>query len=162
MTSFLVQKAPKAEFRPVEFSGPHANLLLEPNKFHGITRDISYRQIRLSNLSVNSVIINTADNPSPRRMLVSSAVSAAEAGDHLYLEDSTLLPAVPGFNDLVILLFAPNITFLVNDKDKVLYETSVPLRIRSNPILSWANKICKIVILSGAPFRPVTMKTCAT
>ncbi|GAU98180.1 hypothetical protein RvY_09360 [Ramazzottius varieornatus] len=113
-------KAPKAEFRPVEFSGPHSNLLLEPNKFHGITRDISYRQIRLSNLSVNSVIINTADNPSLRRMLVSSAVSAAEAGDHLYLEDSTLMPALPGFNDLVILLLAPDITFLVNDKDKVV------------------------------------------
>ena len=104
----------------MEFNGPFSLFQLEPSKFRGVTPDVQYRCIKLSNLSVNSVLINTAEDPSLSRLLVSSAVSAAEGGDHLYLEDSTLMPALPGFNDLIILLFAPQVSFSMDDAKKVV------------------------------------------
>lgn len=74
--SIMLNLAADANLRAVEVSGPFS--LVEINKFEGITREIEKRPTRIERSSVNSIVVNSAQELKMPRWLIAASVSSSQ------------------------------------------------------------------------------------
>jgi hypothetical protein len=131
-----LQVTPK--YIPVDFTGPFSEL--EVLSFRGITPDVRLRKVRISKSSVNSVVVNTSKDIGISRLLVAATVKAGEGyGQTLTVENTTLLPAERGLLDMVLMVFAPSVLLVHDNRQNKYtgYKGGVGKRKTATPLPLW-------------------------
>ncbi|NXK75720.1 TDRD9 helicase, partial [Amazona guildingii] len=122
--------------RKVTVFGPFSPYEL---KCYSMTRVSQFRNILIRKQSINSVVLHDASEDPFEQMLVSASVSANASGSAVILEETSLMPPIPGLLPLLSMLFAPAIELRVDKSGK--YFTGVLCG------LGWSQT-------SGAPLLP--------
>ncbi|XP_061232265.1 ATP-dependent RNA helicase TDRD9 isoform X1 [Neopsephotus bourkii] len=108
-------------------------------KCYSMTRVSQFRKILIQKQSINSVVLHDASEETFQQLLVSASVSANATGSAVILEETSLMPPIPGLLPLLSMLFAPAIELRVDKSGK--YFTGVLCG------LGWSQS-------SGAPLLP--------
>lgn len=108
-------------------------------KCYSMTRVSQFRNILIQKQSINSVVLHDAPEDPFQQLLVSASVSANATGSAVILEETSLMPPIPGLLPLLSMLFAPAIELRVDKSGK--YFTGVLCG------LGWSQT-------SGAPLLP--------
>uniref|UniRef100_A0A8C6IWB9 RNA helicase n=2 Tax=Melopsittacus undulatus TaxID=13146 RepID=A0A8C6IWB9_MELUD len=108
-------------------------------KCYGMTKVSQFRNILIQKQSINSVVLHDASDETFQQLLVSASVSANATGTTVILEETSLMPRIPGLLPLLSMLFAPAIELRVDKNGK--YFTGVLCG------LGWSQT-------SGAPLLP--------
>ncbi|KAM9557007.1 ATP-dependent RNA helicase TDRD9 isoform 3-T3 [Guaruba guarouba] len=122
--------------RKVTVFGPFSPYEL---KCYSMTRVSQFRNILIQKQSINSVVLHDASEDPFEQLLVSASVSANATGSAVILEETSLMPPIPGLLPLLSMLFAPAIELRVDKSGK--YFTGVLCG------LGWSQT-------SGAPLLP--------
>ncbi|KAM3871276.1 ATP-dependent RNA helicase TDRD9-like [Diretmus argenteus] len=93
------QSYPKTKVRVLGPTTPHKI------SFYSLNHGLHYKAVCIDKCSMNSFALN--DNPTNKhqRMLVAGSVSVNASGTHILLNDTTLLPDIPGLSTLITMLF---------------------------------------------------------
>ncbi|KAF1496730.1 ATP-dependent RNA helicase TDRD9, partial [Pygoscelis antarcticus] len=108
-------------------------------KCYSMTRVSQFRSAFIQKESINSVVVHDAPEDPFQRLLVAAALSANATGSTVILEETSLMPPIPGLLALLSMLFAPAIELRVDKSGK--YFTGVLCG------LGWSQT-------SGAPLLP--------
>ncbi|NXN95926.1 TDRD9 helicase, partial [Rhinopomastus cyanomelas] len=92
-------------------------------KCYGTTRASQFRNICVQKDSVNSVVVHDAPEDPFEQLLVAASVSANTTGSAVILDETSLMPPIPGLFALLSMLFAPAIELRVDKSGK--YFTGV-------------------------------------
>ncbi|XP_008937811.1 PREDICTED: putative ATP-dependent RNA helicase TDRD9 [Merops nubicus] len=87
-------------------------------KCYSMNRVLQFRSALLQEESVNSVLVHDAPGDSFEQLLVAASVSANATGSAVFLEETSLLPPIPGLLALLSMLFAPAIELRVDKSGK--------------------------------------------
>ncbi|XP_018564971.1 ATP-dependent RNA helicase TDRD9-like [Anoplophora glabripennis] len=89
-------------------------------KFHGCTKSFHNKIVNLDSNSVNTILLNNEPESCQTRMLAAAIVTGVECNG-LKLNQTTLLPNIPGLPMIVTLMFCPQMTLKLNqDGTKVV------------------------------------------
>ncbi|KFM08671.1 Putative ATP-dependent RNA helicase TDRD9, partial [Aptenodytes forsteri] len=92
-------------------------------KCYSMTRVSQFRSAFIQKESINSVVVHDAPEDPFQRLLVAAALSANATGSTVILEETSLMPPIPGLLALLSMLFAPAIELRVDKSGK--YFTGV-------------------------------------
>ncbi|XP_075282799.1 ATP-dependent RNA helicase TDRD9 [Opisthocomus hoazin] len=92
-------------------------------KCYSMTRKSQFRSACVQKESINSVIVRDAPEDPFQQLLVAAALSASTTGSAVILEETSLMPPIPGLLALLSVLFAPAIELRVDKSGK--YFTGV-------------------------------------
>ncbi|NWJ04029.1 TDRD9 helicase, partial [Crypturellus undulatus] len=92
-------------------------------KCFSMTRISQFRSAFIRKESINSVVVRDAPEDSFQQMLVAASLSVNATGSSLILEETSLMPPIPGLPALLCMLFAPAIELRVDKSGK--YFTGV-------------------------------------
>ncbi|NXX17523.1 TDRD9 helicase, partial [Podargus strigoides] len=92
-------------------------------KCYGVTRISQFRNTVIQKESINSVVVHDAPQDPFQRFLVAASLSADSNGSCVILEETSLMPPIPGLLALLSMLFAPAIELRVDKSGK--YFTGV-------------------------------------
>ncbi|NXW49350.1 TDRD9 helicase, partial [Nyctiprogne leucopyga] len=92
-------------------------------KCYSMTRVSQFRNAFIQRESINSVVVHDAPEHPFQQLLVAAALSTNPVGSTVILEETTLMPPIPGLLALLGMLFAPAIELRVDDSGK--YFTGV-------------------------------------
>ncbi|XP_010176095.2 ATP-dependent RNA helicase TDRD9-like [Antrostomus carolinensis] len=92
-------------------------------KCYSMTRVSQFRNAFIQKESINSVVVHDAPEHPFQQLLVAAALSTNPIGSTVILEETTLMPPIPGLLALLSMLFAPAIELRVDDSGK--YFTGV-------------------------------------
>ncbi|XP_010221869.1 PREDICTED: putative ATP-dependent RNA helicase TDRD9 [Tinamus guttatus] len=92
-------------------------------KCFSMTRISQFRCAFIRKESINSVVVRDAPEDSFQQMLVAASLSVNATGSSLILEETSLMPPIPGLPALLSMLFAPAIELRVDKSGK--YFTGV-------------------------------------
>ncbi|NWI16508.1 TDRD9 helicase, partial [Crypturellus soui] len=92
-------------------------------KCFSMTRISQFRSAFIRKESINSVVVRDAPEDSFQQMLVAASLSVNASGSSLILEETSLMPPIPGLPALLSMLFAPAIELRVDKSGK--YFTGV-------------------------------------
>ncbi|XP_040528296.1 ATP-dependent RNA helicase TDRD9 isoform X1 [Gallus gallus] len=95
----------------VTISGPFSPYEV---KCHGMTRVSQFRSAVIRKGSINSVVVQDAPEHSSEQFLVAAFLSLNENGSTVFLEETSLMPPIPGLLALLSMLFAPAIELRVD------------------------------------------------
>ncbi|NXI95215.1 TDRD9 helicase, partial [Psophia crepitans] len=109
-----------APTRKVTVSGPFCPYEV---KCYSMTRVTQFRNALIKKESINSVVLCDAPEDSFQQLLVAASVSANATGSTVILEETSLMPPIPGLLALLSMLFAPAIELRVDKSGK--YFTGV-------------------------------------
>ncbi|XP_052549791.1 ATP-dependent RNA helicase TDRD9 isoform X2 [Tympanuchus pallidicinctus] len=87
-------------------------------KCHGMTRVSQFRNTVVRKGSINSVVVQDAPEHSSEQFLVAAFLSLNENGSTMFLEETSLMPPIPGLLALLSMLFAPAIELRVDKARK--------------------------------------------
>ncbi|NXP73265.1 TDRD9 helicase, partial [Ramphastos sulfuratus] len=87
-------------------------------KCHTMARVSSFRMVLIKKESINSVVICDALEDPFEQLLVAASVSANTTGSAVILEETSLMPPIPGLLALLSMLFAPAIELRVDKSGK--------------------------------------------
>ncbi|XP_051477823.1 ATP-dependent RNA helicase TDRD9 isoform X1 [Apus apus] len=104
----------------VTLSGPFSPYEV---KCYSMTRVSQFRNIVIQNDSINSVVVHGAPEDPFQQLLVAASLAANANGSVVLLDDTSLLPPIPGLLALLSMLFAPAIELRVDKSGK--YFTGV-------------------------------------
>ncbi|XP_065540773.1 ATP-dependent RNA helicase TDRD9 isoform X3 [Lathamus discolor] len=83
-------------------------------KCYSVTRVSQFRNILIQKQSINSIVLHDASDETFQQLLVSASVSANATGSAVILEETSLMPPIPGLLPLLSMLFAPAIELRVD------------------------------------------------
>ncbi|XP_048805452.1 ATP-dependent RNA helicase TDRD9 isoform X2 [Lagopus muta] len=83
-------------------------------KCHGMTRVSQFRNTVVRKGSINSIVVQDAPEHSSEQFLVAAFLSLNENGSTMFLEETSLMPPIPGLLALLSMLFAPAIELRVD------------------------------------------------
>ncbi|XP_072193856.1 ATP-dependent RNA helicase TDRD9 isoform X1 [Excalfactoria chinensis] len=112
LLKWFSDKKSDAPTHKVTISGPFSPYEV---KCHGVTRVSRFRNAVIRKGSINSVVVQDAPEHSSEQFLVAAFLSLSENGSTMFLEETSLMPPIPGLLALLSMLFAPAIE-LRNDK----------------------------------------------
>ncbi|XP_064368091.1 ATP-dependent RNA helicase TDRD9 [Dromaius novaehollandiae] len=92
-------------------------------KCYSMTRISRFRCAFIQKESINSVVISEAPEDSFQQMLVAASLSVNATGSAVILEETSLMPPIPGLPALLSMLFAPAIELRLDRSGK--YFTGV-------------------------------------
>ncbi|NWU62113.1 TDRD9 helicase, partial [Pterocles burchelli] len=92
-------------------------------KCYSMTRVSQFRKILIQKESINSVVVDDAPEDPFQQLLVAAFLSSNETGSNVFLEETSLMPPIPGLLALLSMLFAPAIELRVDKSRK--YFTGV-------------------------------------
>ncbi|KAM6444997.1 ATP-dependent RNA helicase TDRD9 [Rhynochetos jubatus] len=92
-------------------------------KCYGMTRVSQFRNTLIQKESVNSVVVHDAPEDPFQQFLVAAALSTNATGSTVILEETSLMPPIPGLLALLSMLFAPAVELRVDKNGK--YFTGV-------------------------------------
>ncbi|NXD76848.1 TDRD9 helicase, partial [Halcyon senegalensis] len=87
-------------------------------KCYGMTRVSQFRNAIIRKESINSVVIPDAPEDPFQQLLVAASVSANATGSTVILDETSLMPPIPGLLALLSMLFAPAIELRVDKSGK--------------------------------------------
>ncbi|KFP91773.1 Putative ATP-dependent RNA helicase TDRD9, partial [Apaloderma vittatum] len=87
-------------------------------KCYGMTRVSQFRSALIQKESINSVVLHDTPEDPFQQMLVAASVSANATGSTVILEETSLMPPIPGLLALLSMLFAPAIELRVDKSGK--------------------------------------------
>lgn len=99
----------------VKLKGPYTPIEVS---FEGVTRQDSVLRVAIDSESVNSVCFDPDPENSNKRLLVASCVQLQPESGRLTARNTTLMPDITGFPQLMSLLFAPRVEFRVDYERK--------------------------------------------
>ncbi|XP_009886653.1 PREDICTED: putative ATP-dependent RNA helicase TDRD9, partial [Charadrius vociferus] len=108
-------------------------------KCYSMTRVSQFRNAFIQKESINSVVVHDAPEDPFQQLLVAASLSVNATGSTVILEETSLMPPIPGLLALLSMLFAPAIELRVDKSGK--YYTGVLCG------LGWSQT-------SGAPLLP--------
>ncbi|NXN71597.1 TDRD9 helicase, partial [Himantopus himantopus] len=108
-------------------------------KCYSMTRVSQFRNAFIQKESINSVVVHDAPEDPFQQLLVAASLSVNATGSTVILEETSLMPPIPGLLALLSMLFAPAIELRVDKSGK--YYTGVLCG------LGWSRT-------SGAPLLP--------
>ncbi|NWQ77822.1 TDRD9 helicase, partial [Columbina picui] len=100
-----------APTQKVTVSGPFSPYEV---KCYGMTRTSQFRSAFIMKGSLNSVVVHDAPEDSFQQLLVAAFLSANASGSTVLLEETSLMPPIPGLLALLSMLFAPAIELRVD------------------------------------------------
>ncbi|XP_071665799.1 ATP-dependent RNA helicase TDRD9 isoform X2 [Patagioenas fasciata] len=83
-------------------------------KCYSITRASQFRKVFIIKESINSVVVHDAPEDPFQQLLVAAFLSANASGSTVILEETSLMPPIPGLVALLSMLFAPAIELRVD------------------------------------------------
>ncbi|NXK11447.1 TDRD9 helicase, partial [Herpetotheres cachinnans] len=92
-------------------------------KCYSMTRVSQFRSAFIRKESINSVVVHDAPEDRFQQLLVAASLSANATGSAVILEETSLMPPIPGLLALLSMLFAPAIELRVDKSGK--YFTGV-------------------------------------
>ncbi|XP_072720878.1 ATP-dependent RNA helicase TDRD9 isoform X2 [Ciconia boyciana] len=92
-------------------------------KCYSMTRVSQFRSAFIQKESINSVVVHDAPEDPFQQLLVAASLSANATGSTVILEETSLMPPIPGLLVLLSMLFAPAIELRVDKSEK--YFTGV-------------------------------------
>ncbi|XP_074725041.1 ATP-dependent RNA helicase TDRD9 [Strix uralensis] len=92
-------------------------------KCYSMTRVSQFRGTFIPKESINSVVVRDAPEDPFQQLLVAASLSANETGSTVILDETSLMPPIPGLLALLSMLFAPAIELRVDKSGK--YFTGV-------------------------------------
>ncbi|KAM9290099.1 ATP-dependent RNA helicase TDRD9 [Cariama cristata] len=92
-------------------------------KCYSMTRVSQFRSAFIQKESINSVVVRDAPEDPFQQLLVAASLSANATGSTVFLEETSLMPPIPGLLALLSMLFAPAIELRVDKSGK--YFTGV-------------------------------------
>ncbi|NXL06991.1 TDRD9 helicase, partial [Mesembrinibis cayennensis] len=92
-------------------------------KCYSMTRVSQFRSAFIQKESINSVVVHGAPEDPFQQLLVAASLSANATGSTVILEETSLMPPIPGLLALLSMLFAPAIELRVDKSGK--YFTGV-------------------------------------
>ncbi|XP_050752879.1 ATP-dependent RNA helicase TDRD9 isoform X3 [Gymnogyps californianus] len=92
-------------------------------KCYSMTRVSQFRSAFIQKESINSVVVHDAPEDPFQQLLVAASLSANATGSTVILEETSLMPPIPGLLALLSMLFAPAIELRVDKSGK--YFTGV-------------------------------------
>ncbi|XP_068016320.1 ATP-dependent RNA helicase TDRD9 [Melanerpes formicivorus] len=87
-------------------------------KCYTMTRVSQFRMVLIQKESINSVVVCDAPEDPFQQLLVAASVSANTTGSTVILEETSLMPPIPGLLALLSMLFAPAIELRVDKSGK--------------------------------------------
>ncbi|KAK0080680.1 hypothetical protein PV325_013516 [Microctonus aethiopoides] len=90
----------------VNLRGPYSPLEAE---LDSLTRTGIGKKVRVSDESVNSILLDSTVSNVQERLLVSGFVGQSHTSGNLVLRNTALMPNIPGLTSLLCLIFAPQI-----------------------------------------------------
>ncbi|NXH77020.1 TDRD9 helicase, partial [Hydrobates tethys] len=87
-------------------------------KCYSMTRVSQFRSAVIQKESINSVVVNDAPEDPFQQLLVAASLSANATGSTVILEETSLMPPIPGLLALLSMLFAPAIELRVDKSGK--------------------------------------------
>ncbi|NXE20690.1 TDRD9 helicase, partial [Ardeotis kori] len=104
----------------VTLSGPVSPYEL---KCYSMTRVSQFRRAFIQKESINSVVVHDGPEDPSQQLLVAASLTASASGSTVFLEETSLMPPIPGLLALLSMLFAPAIELRVDKSRK--YFTGV-------------------------------------
>ncbi|XP_075609122.1 ATP-dependent RNA helicase TDRD9 [Balearica regulorum gibbericeps] len=92
-------------------------------KCYSMTRVTQFRNAIIQKESINSVVVHDAPEDRFQQLLVAASLSANATGSAVILEETSLMPPIPGLFALLSMLFAPTIELRADKSGK--YFTGV-------------------------------------
>ncbi|NXL38850.1 TDRD9 helicase, partial [Glaucidium brasilianum] len=92
-------------------------------KCYGMTRVSQFRGTLILKESINSVVVRGAPQDPFQQLLVAASLSTNETGSTVILDETSLMPPIPGLLAVLSMLFAPAIELRVHESGK--YFTGV-------------------------------------
>ncbi|NXG70597.1 TDRD9 helicase, partial [Baryphthengus martii] len=87
-------------------------------KCYGMTRVSQFRKAFIQKESINSIVIADAPEDPFQQLLVAASVSVNATGSTVILDQTSLMPSIPGLLALLSMLFAPAIELRVDKRGK--------------------------------------------
>lgn len=97
--------------RTVYLKGPESPLEME---LRSLILSGCGKRVRIMPMSVNSVLLNSDPGDSNTRLVVAGHIYQNVAGTILNIDNTTLMPNIPGLTALLSLIFAPRVELRVN------------------------------------------------
>ncbi|XP_047202025.1 ATP-dependent RNA helicase TDRD9 isoform X2 [Girardinichthys multiradiatus] len=99
--------------RNVNLKGP-----LSPyqTNFYSLRRKTYYRTVLIEKNSINSLTLNENPHFKHQRMLVAGMVAVNASGTQILVNDTSILPDIPGMPGLVMMLFTPVMELRTNEE----------------------------------------------
>ncbi|XP_015229695.1 PREDICTED: putative ATP-dependent RNA helicase TDRD9 [Cyprinodon variegatus] len=85
-------------------------------KFHSLSRKTYYRTVSIDRSSINHFTLNENPHFKHHRMLVAAKVAVNPSATQILLNDTSLLPDIPGLPSLVMMLFTPVLELRTNEE----------------------------------------------
>ncbi|XP_071601524.1 ATP-dependent RNA helicase TDRD9 isoform X2 [Heliangelus exortis] len=104
----------------VSVSGPFSPYEV---KFYSMTRVSQFRNAIILKESINSVVIHDSPEDPFQQFLVAASLSVNATGSTLFLDETSLMPPIPGLLALLSMVFAPAVELRVDKSGK--YFTGV-------------------------------------
>ncbi|XP_054909205.1 ATP-dependent RNA helicase TDRD9 [Poeciliopsis prolifica] len=97
----------------VNLAGPSSSY---QTNFYSLSRKSHYRTVSIEKRSINSVTLNENPHFKHQRMMVAGLVAINSSGSHIMLNDTSILPDIPGLPGLVMMLFTPVMELRTNEE----------------------------------------------
>eukprot|EP00075_Anas_platyrhynchos_P024477 XP_027313730.1 ATP-dependent RNA helicase TDRD9 [Anas platyrhynchos] len=87
-------------------------------KCYSMTKVSKFRNVFIHKESINSVVVDDAPEDSFQQLLVAASLSVNANGSTVFLEETSLMPPIPGLLELLSMLFAPAIELRIDESGK--------------------------------------------
>ncbi|MED6247611.1 hypothetical protein ATANTOWER_009953, partial [Ataeniobius toweri] len=84
--------------------------------FYSLRRKTYYRTVLIEKNSINSLTLNENPHFKHQRMLVAGMVAVNASGTQILVNDTSILPDIPGMPGLVMMLFTPVMELRTNEE----------------------------------------------
>ncbi|NXJ92746.1 TDRD9 helicase, partial [Corythaixoides concolor] len=115
LLNILSDKKSGAPTHKVQVCGPFSPYEV---KCYSMTRVSQFRHTFIQKDSINSVIVHDAPEDPFQQLLVAASLSSSATGSAVILEETSLMPPIPGLPALLCMLFAPAIELRVDKSGK--------------------------------------------
>ncbi|XP_071383843.1 ATP-dependent RNA helicase TDRD9 [Centroberyx affinis] len=95
------QSSPKTKAHVHGPSSPHKIA------FHSLSHVTHYKTVTIERGSINSIVLNENPQNKHQRMLVAGSVAVNSTASRILLNETTLMPDIPGLPALITMLFTP-------------------------------------------------------
>lgn len=89
-------------YKTIALKGPYSPLEM---KVYGLTESALSKGVSIEGTSINAVLLDHEPEERYSRLLVSSSIGQSVTGEHLTLRQTCMMPNVPGFPMMMLLLF---------------------------------------------------------
>ncbi|XP_036006659.1 ATP-dependent RNA helicase TDRD9 isoform X1 [Fundulus heteroclitus] len=104
---------PSCSYLKVNLKGPTSPY---KTNFYSLSRKAYYRTVAVERNSINVFTLNENPHFKHRRMLVAGSVAISASGVQILLDNTSILPDIPGLPALVMMLFTPVMELRTNEE----------------------------------------------